>query len=307
MPICPIAAKYDATVHIAMARALPTPVDFRFRCVATRLLTDEEGRITSVEYDEWSANGERREGRSITADRVVVAAHAIETPLLLLVSGLAPQGPVGLHLMDHPQGYGGAILPAPVYGFRGPPVVSGVDEFRDGDFRAHRAAFRISLGNDGWGRLQPLEQVVDDRIFGDRLLGQELRDAINARGIRMFRMSFSTEMLPDPHNRVEVGELDAKGNPRPKLHFTFPEYNRSTFEVATALFGEMFRRLGATETRFSFPDTDFSGAGHIVGTCRMGATATDSVVDQFGRAHEHPNLYLVGAATFPRSGRRSRR
>lgn len=304
VPICPIAAKYDATVHIRLASALRTPAEFRMRCVVTRLVADETGRIVRVDYDEWSPKGKRRERRTVTADLVVVAAHAIETALLLLDSGLAPSGPVGRHLMDHPQGYGGAILPEPVYGFRGPPVVSGIDEFRDGDFRSHRAAFRISLGNDGWGRLQPLDGFVHDQIFSAKLLGPELRRSVNERGIRMFRMSFSTEMLPDPDNRVVVGDHDSKGNPQPKIHFFVPDYNLQSFETANGLLKKMFRRLGApdTDTAFSYPASKFSGAGHIVGTCRMGAAAKDSVVDQFGRAHEHPNLYLVGAATFPTNG-----
>lgn len=302
VPICPIAAKYDATVHIGLARALPRPPEFRFCSVVTRLVPDESGRIVSVEYDRWSTDGERRERREATADLVVVAAHSIETPLLLLESGLARRGPVGLHLMDHPQGFGGAILPNPVYGFRGPPVVSGIDEFRDGDFRSARAAFRVSLGNDGWGRLEPLERLVHQQVFTKRLLGAPLREAVNERAIRMFRMSFSTEMLPERQNRVEVGGHDTKGNPRPKIYFSVPEYNRRTFEVATALLAQMFERLGAVETAFSYPDSEFSGAGHIMGTCRMGTTPENSVVDHLGRAHEHRNLYLAGAATFPTIG-----
>ena len=34
----------------------------------------------------------------------------------------------------------------------------------------------------------------------------------------------------------------------------------------------------------------------------MGVSASDSVVDSFGRCHEHPNLYLVGSSVFPTSG-----
>jgi choline dehydrogenase-like flavoprotein len=45
--------------------------------------------------------------------------------------------------------------------------------------------------------------------------------------------------------------------------------------------------------------TDLSAAGHPMGACRMGNTAADSVVDSFGRCHEHPNLYIVGARVFP--------
>lgn len=302
VPICPVAAKYDATVHIERARSLPTPARFEDRCVVTRLVPDAAGRITGVRFARWSPDGATRAEHAVGARVVVVAAHAIETPLLLQESGLAPSGPVGQHLMDHLQGFGGAILPTQVFPFRGPPVVSGIDDLRDGPHRRSQAAFRISVGNDGWGRLEPPEETVRARIFEDGLLGPELRAAVNHRVTRMLRMSYSTEMLPDAANRVEVGGYDAKGNPRPRVHFSVSDYNRQAFESANSLLRALFARLGAGETAFSYPGTEFSGAGHIMGTCRMGRHARDSVVDDRGRAHEHPNLYLAGASLFPTAG-----
>jgi choline dehydrogenase-like flavoprotein len=43
------------------------------------------------------------------------------------------------------------------------------------------------------------------------------------------------------------------------------------------------------------------GAGHIMGTYRMGADTdkTNSVVNSFQLSHDHDNLYLVGSGTFP--------
>ena len=44
---------------------------------------------------------------------------------------------------------------------------------------------------------------------------------------------------------------------------------------------------------------NYYGAGHIMGTCRMGDDPRQSVVDKFQRSHDHGNLYLVGSSTFP--------
>ena len=46
-------------------------------------------------------------------------------------------------------------------------------------------------------------------------------------------------------------------------------------------------------------DPKFFGAGHVVGTYRMGDNPVDSVVDSDQRSHDHENLYLVGSGTFP--------
>jgi choline dehydrogenase-like flavoprotein len=45
----------------------------------------------------------------------------------------------------------------------------------------------------------------------------------------------------------------------------------------------------------------FMGAGHIMGTCRMGKDQDwqNSVVNEFQRSQDHRNLYLVGSSTFP--------
>jgi choline dehydrogenase-like flavoprotein len=43
----------------------------------------------------------------------------------------------------------------------------------------------------------------------------------------------------------------------------------------------------------------YFGSGHVVGTYRMGADKTQSVVDPYSRSWDHPNLYLVGSGVFP--------
>jgi choline dehydrogenase-like flavoprotein len=40
-------------------------------------------------------------------------------------------------------------------------------------------------------------------------------------------------------------------------------------------------------------------AGHLMGTCRMGADPKQSVVDSELRAHDHSNLFLLGSGAFP--------
>lgn len=146
VPICPIQAKYDATVHVRQAKAAHATV--RARAVVTRILTGGANLVGGVEYTDWD-----KHVHTVQARAVVLAAHAIESAKLLLLSDLANSSDqVGRNLMDHPQGAGGCLAPEPLFPFRGPPTTSGIDVFRDGGFRAEHAAFRMSLGNDGWGQ-----------------------------------------------------------------------------------------------------------------------------------------------------------
>ena len=56
--------------------------------------------------------------------------------------------------------------------------------------------------------------------------------------------------------------------------------------------------LGATEIQHR-PGAE--GAGHIIGTPRMGTDPKTSVVDRDLRSHDHPNLFILGSALFPTS------
>lgn len=299
VPICPIQAKYDATVHIEMARK--AGCDVRPRAVVHRLDHDADGRIAALHYFRWGEDGQSRVAESASARIFVVAANAIETPLILLNSGIAPASPVGRCLMDHLQGYGMALMPEPVFPFRGPPVVTGIDAWRDGAWRGEHAAFRISVGNDGWGRPEPLAQTVAN-LVATGLWGAELRRAVGDRATRMIRFSYSTEMLPDPANRVVLAGGGEPARLRPAISFSLPEYNVRAFAKGNQLFAEMFAAMGAHDARFTWPDASYAGAGHIIGTTRMGVDPKTSVCDSDGRVHGALNLYLAGASVFPTSG-----
>lgn len=308
VPICPIGAKYDATVHVR--RAIAHGAKLRAQAIVRRVEVDNAQRISVVHYVRWDGTTGRARGHL-----VILAAHAVESPKLLLMSACesAPNGvanrsdEVGRNLMDHLQGQGGALLPQPVYPFRGPPTTSGIDAFRDGVFRNRRAAFRMSLGNDAWGRLgSPRDVLVNEllNVKNEPLFGAELRRRFADKITRQFRISYSSEMLPRAHNRVTLSDLDDDsgfGIRRPKLFMALDDYNLATFAYAKKVMSFIFAKLGATETKFPDEGT-YTGAGHIMGTCRMGDDPKHSVVDRHCRSHDHPNFFIVGASVFPTAG-----
>jgi choline dehydrogenase-like flavoprotein len=304
VPICPIKAKYDASVHVE--KAVKLGVELRHGAVVTRLELDPDShRVATVHYRGWDGSNHRVQARV-----VVLAAHAIESAKILLVSH--PDGgignssdQVGRNLMDHPQGAGGCLSREPLFPFRGPPTTSGIDAFRDGDFRGRHAAFRMSLGNDGWGsRIESPGQTVE-RLVGQGLFGKPLRDQMESIMTRQFRISFSTEMLPDPENRVTLsGQRDALGIPMPALRFQLASYNHDAFTIARNVIRQIFTAIGADPSTFVFhpKDQNFTGAGHIIGTCRMAHDAKTGVVDRDGRSFDHSNLFIIGSSVFPTAG-----
>ena len=118
---------------------------------------------------------------------------------------------------------------------------------------------------------------------------------------REFRLVALVEQHPEPHNRIrpDFDMLDPLGIPRPRITYDLDELTWRGLEAAVALFDRIFDALRVTERHHG---EEFLGADHIIGTHLMGADPKTSVVDGEQRAHDHPNLFLLGSGTFPTSG-----
>lgn len=290
IPICPIGAKYDATVHVDAAERAGARLLDR---AATHRVEVAPGRAT-VRF--LRPDGSRG---TLTGRTVVLAAHAIETPRLLLLSQLGGDA-VGRHLMDHPLQLSLALAPKPVDPFRGPLSAGGIEQLRTGPFRARRGAFRVEVGNDGWSfpAGDPTSQAASAASDGE--LGAAGMRALGERLARQVRFAALVEPLPDPANRVTLAdERDALGLPRPALTYRYDDYTRRGLEAARRTHDRVFGAMGATDVRHE--DAPFA-AGHIMGTCLMGDDPRASVVDADLRPHGHGNCFVLGSSVFPTVG-----
>ncbi len=287
VPICPNGAKYDATVHLELAERSGARVLTHHQVIG--LEHDAEGRVHRART---------APGVDVRARVFVLAAHAIETPRLLLVSRLARgSGQVGRNLMGSLGQISWALAPEPVYPFRSPQVVSGITAFRDGSFRARRAGFLTSIGNDGWPE-PPTRRA--ERMLEEGLRGKALQQALRDHASRQLLLVSNCEQLPEPDNRVTLGELvDTHGVPRPRIHYRMGAYTREGMDEAVLVHARLLDRWGATMVHHVEESTD---PAHILGTCRMGSEPGRSVVDSQLRCHEHSNLWIVSTAVFPTSG-----
>ncbi|MFB7379824.1 GMC oxidoreductase, partial [Kitasatospora purpeofusca] len=105
------------------------------------------------------------------------------------------------------------------------------------------------------------------------------------------------------------------GLPRPALHYDLSGYVREGMASARAVSDQLFALLGAEDhTRYEagpgWPGRlehdgrpyGYRGAGHGGGTHIMGESPGTSVVDQWQRCWDHPNLYAVGCGSMPSLG-----
>lgn len=132
------------------------------------------------------------------------------------------------------------------------------------------------------------------------LRGKELDAALAHQAARHIRLASLVEQLPDPENRLSLDPeaKDIYGVPLPRLHYDADAYTRSGLAAARQAHDEIFEKLGTTHVQHA---PNFFGAGHIIGTARMGDDLKTSVVDRNLRAHDHPNLFVLGSSVFPTS------
>ena len=302
IPICPIQAKYDATVHVARAERLGvTVVD---RAVVSIIDVGPDGRVASVRVKRPDGSEERAVGRVF-----VIAAHGIETPKLLLQSRTAsrPGGvanssdQVGRNLMDHPTQLSWALAGEPLWPYRGPMSTSGIESPRAGQWRAGRPSFRIQVGNTGWEWPMGTPGYTVRTLLDAGLRGGELDRALADHSAREIALASMLEQLPSPANRIvpDFDQRDGIGLPRPRITFRFDEYVRRGIAESRRVHHEIFAALRSTEIRHG---DAIMPSGHVIGTCRMGADPRRSVVDAELRSHDHPNLFLLGSGVFPTSG-----
>jgi len=333
IPICPIQAKYDPTITLNDATSTGF-VQIMDRTVASGIVIGENGRVSQVNFIRYA--GPKTSG-CVKAKIYVIAANSIETARLLLMSkhpdpnvkGVANSSDmVGRNLMDHPYYVAWGLTPTPVYPYRGPLITSGIGDLCDGPFRNNRGAFRVDIGNEGWNFViggDPNVTTLDfvngmnrSKVNGgqEALFGKKLVETLNDKFTHQFRVGFLVEQTPDVENRVTVSSQfrDGLGLPRPEISYNLSDYTRQGIVAAHRMKNLLFRKMGVKEfpveigkdepTRFEELIDDkvvtlsYGGAGHIMGTCRMGSKKDNSVVNSYQQSWDHYNLYLVGSSTF---------
>lgn len=327
VPLCPSRAKYEALFHVE--KAVKAGAELQANAVVTRLEFGPSGEVTNIFYKDWQRLDRER---SVQGRIVVLAANAIESPRILLFSeGNNANKVLGKYLMDHPGSASYGLVPDAIFPFRGPSTTSQIDTTREGPFRKWRAGFRTSLLNYGWqaGVLRgttfdaPPPLNVGDRpedrggnvldlVHHNHLIGSALRNKLQHHAHRQIFLGTALEQLPHEGNSVRLDTRDGKkdrfGVPLPLITYSYDDpsgYTGAGLRIARQVHEAIFKKLGATAYRLFSLDNQgvldgpgFFGAGHIMGTARMGKDGEDRAVDPQCRSVDHNNLYIVGSSVF---------
>ncbi|MGO9488426.1 MAG: FAD-dependent oxidoreductase [Solirubrobacteraceae bacterium] len=270
---------------------------------AERILTDggrASGVLASVTNEDGSTTSLR-----VEAETVVVAGGAIESPALLLRSGIG--GPAaGRHLRLHPASLVAGIYDSPIEGWIGQIQSALSDQFKDceGDWgfliEASTVAPAIVAMSLPWedgeahksilarlAHLAPFISVARDHGEG--------RVVIDDHGRAVTRWSFADELDVNLFHRamVELARLHRAAGASEILTF----YQRPVLSWRE---GDDFEAFLTDVQRGSLAANDVAAfTAHQMGSCRMGSDPADSVADGRGQLHDTPGVWIGDASAFP--------
>lgn len=266
-----------------------------------KILT-RDGRASGVEATIIRHDGSVAASLSVSAPRVILAAGAVQSPLLLLKSGLANRsGQVGENFACHPSLYVPARYPEPVYPWRGAMLGVYVDEF----MHPEKGGFVLEDGGAGLVELTMAAEPGTGNPFMDYMA--------NAKYLA------GLVTLIHDHN---VGRIEWDGE-RKKIHYQLSDTDFPSMQRALKAAARLHLAAGASEVyvpasdqRIIRREADIDSlvdslenlpqhlrmvSYHPQGTCRMGADPERSVVAANGETHDVPGLYVADASLLPTS------
>ena len=287
---CPTEAKATAA-NTYLARAERLGARVISEAFVHRVTYDAaKGRATGVEYLD-SQGGEHR----IESKLVVLAAHAVETPRLLLMSanatfpdGLANSGGlVGRNFMSHPTWQVFGTFDEPVNAFKGMQMghVMVQDHYRP-DARNDYARGYILLS-------YMMTPVTYGNLSG-LMFGQELKDFLHDYPHTAAWWAHA-EGLPEVRNTITLDpELrDARQLPAARVTYQWGANDVKLAAAARDKAAEMMAASGAKKVRIGL-----NYGAHAMGSCRMGHDAKSSVVTEFCQSHDVANLFICDTSVF---------
>ena len=144
------------------------------------------------------------------------------------------------------------------------------------------ALYGMAMGRIPWG--------ADHHRAFDAVYGHTVSVALHA------------EDLPQESNTVTLDpELkDSNGIPAPKITYTLSDNSAKMLAHAVERATEVLEAAGAVDTMVE-PLVREAG-WHLMGTARMGTDPKTSVVNEWGRAHDVKNLFVVDGSIFVTAG-----
>jgi choline dehydrogenase-like flavoprotein len=288
---CKWGAKWSTAYTEVPAGEATGNLEVRERAHVARIVHNEAGKVTGVEYFDADGNLQMQKARI-----VCVAGNSFESPRLLLNSassifpdGLAnSSGQVGRNYMRHMTGSVYAVFDKPVRMWRGTTMAGIVqDEARHDPSRGFVGGFELETLSLG---IPFMAAFLDPGAWG-----REFTSALDGYE-NMAGMWIVGEDMPQETNRVTLNHdvKDQHGLPVANVNFSDHANDRAMRAYAYQRGAAMYEAVGATRV---FPTPPYPST-HNLGTNRMSEKPRDGVVNRWGQTHDISNLFISDGSQF---------
>ncbi|MFJ9824865.1 GMC oxidoreductase [Streptomyces sp. NPDC101160] len=280
---CTVGAKASPLItHVP--DALAHGAEIRADCMATEIVT-HQGRATGVRY----VHGGRE--RLQRARAVALACYSIETPRLLLNSGLCNEyDQVGRYVMVQGAPQVAGRFDDEIRMYKAPPPEVTTEQFYETDpARPYRRGFSVQT-------VSPLPVLFARHLAEHGHWGADLRDRMRTYPY-WATLGALCEYLPQAGNRVTLDtRTDAHGLPVARFTHGKCRNDELLTEAATRTMADILTAAGAREL------VPVERCAHLVGGCRMATRPQDGVVDADLRTFAVPNLLVTDGSVLPTQG-----
>ena len=141
---------------------------------------------------------------------------------------------------------------------------------------------------------------------GAMLLGDAVLDDWRTRSkTGAARMRAYYDVIPARESAITLDpeRKNPWGDPLPRIDFVDSDWSKGLREHTESEIRSIYEKIAAAgDGRILSLEVDDKTYDHPGGGCRLGADPATSVVDPTGRAHDHENLWVVGAPTIVSAG-----
>jgi len=306
---CPIDAK-QSTFLTTLPDAMNAGATVFSRCRATRLV-HALGKITQVEAVFLDASGRKETGANLVVrpKKVIVAGGALNTPALLLKSGLPdPHRVVGRRTFLHPVVIAASVYDEPVHPYHGAPQTAACHHFAD---RGDEVGFFLEAA--------PAHPALAATTFPG--FGRAHRTMMKKLPFVAAHVAITIDGF---HDDVPGGTVTVDASGRPMLDYAVSPRHWRAFKEAHKALARVNFEMGATRVvtghdpvRFLSKDDDISAvvdalpyapnrvflaSAHQMGGAGMSDDPKRGVVrSEDLRHHQVTNLHVVDGSVFPTS------
>lgn len=267
----------------------------------SQLVLDERGDIQQVHCAKLNSDSQQiqtAQHTTLSAKRYVLAAGGVETPRLMLASGLGNHNDqVGRYFMETVIMMVRVDYQHDVRSYSGPPIDARIWDFCK-PMDAQTSGF--VLGSAGYltPATGPYSHAVRQAGLG-RAHKQQVRASFGKR-LWLFGIA---EQEARATNRITLSDAtDPVGMRKVKVHCEYSPRDHHTLGVMHQKISQWANASGNMQVHSSQSSQRNSNATHVGGSCRMGDDPQHSVVDARGKLHGSSNTYIADASVLPTQG-----